>query len=1088
MSKKILFCILLIVLPVSYSFAQSGTDPLHWTKPIQVKGENIFVLGSQFDASGSPGVMRSYQRIFRYDTLETNNLSSTALHGGVDTVSGNGQVDVAAGYFQKDDFEDAVAAWQGPNRTIRVMISHFDSTANMWSATSEMTVPGPVVPFYPIANSSTKERGRIYVKTGHFLGNGLDQFALAYEGADSLIHIQVYSVDNNLNPHLLASVKNDSYDINPPWAKFSIATGDLNGDGIDEIILNGLDINGDYAQVYTKIYELKNSSLASEAKIDDQHPFLISGQTGVTAVNFGSSIGHFKGGSSNEIGLSIVTYKSHYQDANADVLVLSASSDLKNLSLSVEYGALVPGTSSYNGAFSVASGDLIGNGRDELVIADHGSLFDFGYAASTGNAFINMLKANFSSERYDDVVTYDYLGVGDLDQSGHADIVVVKGNWWDTSNGSNVWTNSKEGYDIVGYSVSSDFKTTKTLFDLKQFPTGYEFEPNSLFHYAIALGTFNGDDFKLGAPQHFVENDIIQPLVVLNSPPIHYDILNGTTYDLSGCFSGSGCGFYSNYEQQTSTSVNLQSQTHNDVSGSHGLDISGSVGFSAQESVAPFGVGVQISESISTNFETKLEHTYGHSFSSKNSSAQTTALTIGVKADGIDQIYATTSKYNVWEYPVYDGSDPNPIDYENFISPDTTTGRWYSSSTYQTTNFAPVHEVGNILSYPTYKEALHNPDIDSMIVSPSTGFDISNKGGDHWDLDISKYRQSSLDTTWHSGHIRNINVGYQNKKIIDNVHMNTVTTSISKGFDLRATFGGLIDTLSGADYTVTPYAYRSKEGAIVIDYAVDPDVASNGTQTWWQKEYGHDPDPTFILPWFYDQHASNVKQEQTADIFYSQTNPSPGDTLTITARVRNFSLVDTPTPVSVRFYIGDPNNGGIPMVSTNGDTVVTTTGAVAARTYADARFHWRVPSSMPANILYNGDNVHIYAVIDPENKITEIHKNNDTGWSDLVVPGVATAIEKNPNSQLPTTVKLYPNYPNPFNPTTTIHYVLPKAGNVKLTVYNILGQRVAQLINSRQTAGNHEVRFNASQLSSGVYFYRLRTNSTVKTGKMMLIK
>jgi len=65
---------------------------------------------------------------------------------------------------------------------------------------------------------------------------------------------------------------------------------------------------------------------------------------------------------------------------------------------------------------------------------------------------------------------------------------------------------------------------------------------------------------------------------------------------------------------------------------------------------------------------------------------------------------------------------------------------------------------------------------------------------------------------------------------------------------------------------------------------------------------------------------------------------------------------------------------------------------------------------------------------------------------------------------------------------------LPKAGNVALTVYNVLGQRVAQLVDTRQSAGNHEIRFNASQLSSGVYFYRLQANNVVRTGKMMLIK
>ena len=80
------------------------------------------------------------------------------------------------------------------------------------------------------------------------------------------------------------------------------------------------------------------------------------------------------------------------------------------------------------------------------------------------------------------------------------------------------------------------------------------------------------------------------------------------------------------------------------------------------------------------------------------------------------------------------------------------------------------------------------------------------------------------------------------------------------------------------------------------------------------------------------------------------------------------------------------------------------------------------------------------------------------------------------------------NFPNPFNPATTIRYSLPERTNVRLEVYSITGQRVAVLVNGQQNAGWHVVNFNASHLASGVYFYRLRAGSNVKTFKMTLIK
>ena len=80
------------------------------------------------------------------------------------------------------------------------------------------------------------------------------------------------------------------------------------------------------------------------------------------------------------------------------------------------------------------------------------------------------------------------------------------------------------------------------------------------------------------------------------------------------------------------------------------------------------------------------------------------------------------------------------------------------------------------------------------------------------------------------------------------------------------------------------------------------------------------------------------------------------------------------------------------------------------------------------------------------------------------------------------------NYPNPFNPNTNISFGLPQSSLVQLKVYNLLGQEVASLVDERRNAGNHTVNFDASQLSSGVYIYRLITGSQSITKKMMLIK
>ncbi len=99
-----------------------------------------------------------------------------------------------------------------------------------------------------------------------------------------------------------------------------------------------------------------------------------------------------------------------------------------------------------------------------------------------------------------------------------------------------------------------------------------------------------------------------------------------------------------------------------------------------------------------------------------------------------------------------------------------------------------------------------------------------------------------------------------------------------------------------------------------------------------------------------------------------------------------------------------------------------------------------------------------------------------------------TTTYSQPDEPIAKNFKLQGNYPNPFNPTTTIKYTLPKSTQVELTVYNTLGREVTKLVDQRQAAGFHQATFDASNLSSGVYLFRIQTNSHSKTGKMLFVK
>jgi hypothetical protein len=80
------------------------------------------------------------------------------------------------------------------------------------------------------------------------------------------------------------------------------------------------------------------------------------------------------------------------------------------------------------------------------------------------------------------------------------------------------------------------------------------------------------------------------------------------------------------------------------------------------------------------------------------------------------------------------------------------------------------------------------------------------------------------------------------------------------------------------------------------------------------------------------------------------------------------------------------------------------------------------------------------------------------------------------------------NYPNPFNPTTTITFAVAKTSNVKLTVYDILGNEISKLIDEELSPGSYQINFNAAALTSGVYFYRINAEDYVSVKKMLLLK
>ena len=285
--------------------------------------------------------------------------------------------------------------------------------------------------------------------------------------------------------------------------------------------------------------------------------------------------------------------------------------------------------------------------------------------------------------------------------------------------------------------------------------------------------------------------------------------------------------------------------------------------------------------------------------------------------------------------------------------------------------------------------------------------------------------------------------------------------------------------LGGRRFTDRLYALYPAEGATYDDYAalVGPlvEAAPNGC-----------PNPAGTAPAEAFIEDNNARRPLQRIVFVDNTGGA-GTVRDLTGTVIRFYTTDValsaPVPAA-------PLNRAVSLPSTVTLWWSAPPGAVA--------FHLQV-GNRPLSTLLVNDSTHVFPMFTladlpgTGSYYWRVRAQNAFGawsdWSDTwaFTVGTTTAIDT-AGSGLPTTFQLDPNYPNPFNPSTTIRVGLPVPGKVRVTVYNMLGQRVATLINDRLGAGWYTVPWEASGFSSGVYFYQLEAEGYRETRSMLLVK
>ncbi len=147
---------------------------------------------------------------------------------------------------------------------------------------------------------------------------------------------------------------------------------------------------------------------------------------------------------------------------------------------------------------------------------------------------------------------------------------------------------------------------------------------------------------------------------------------------------------------------------------------------------------------------------------------------------------------------------------------------------------------------------------------------------------------------------------------------------------------------------------------------------------------------------------------------------------------------------------------------------------ISGSTENDSSMVWTIPSIIPAS--------------DYKIRITSVDDGNifDDSDADFTIV-VLTSIEDLAGG-IPDEYELLQNYPNPFNPSTIIYYGLPEESSVRITIYDVLGNEVMVYSEDKQEAGYHNVKFDATELPSGIYLYQLRAGNFIETKKMVLLR
>lgn len=985
--------------------------------------------------------------------------------------------------YDGDGYDEVVMAHQERFRTASWVKLNFPtvSSSNLNLSSNRQDRYGLFS--WPNGTQSPNRDPKLAWAKADFNGDRKEEIVAGFRRFQGELMIQIRTVDlaASSSPHNVSTITaeymvGDFFPLsNNDFEAFDISVGDFDGDGKEDIAFVAIEEIVGQRSVYIQLFEVTPSANLSNWTITPKAKnFILPIPTTANWENIALTSGNYDVNHPNRDAIALaIAYNDNTGGTptmSKRILMIEANGPAGDELSSIVIGAPYVVADEQNGdrpAVSLTSGDLNNDQIDEFVASFDAAFQVFSFTSPTLTPKAQGSGGSVTDNFYQLVDGNAYIAIGDVDWDLQKDLLVVTTD--DDGNSGNPQNFLRTS--VFGINNGLNTFTLKGESELQS--KAYAGASDD-YHFAASFGAIRGGSFNL-RPPHYFQKQVFRPLVVNNSPPYHFDIIGTDTVDLFGCYANgtfaTDCKmFKSTYSTLNSTSTTLETTMTSDWGVSSTLSAAGNIG----------GLGLKAS----------ITGSYGEQFSNSGSNTQTYKVEAHTTAVDDDAIYGTLQTYDMYEYPVFRNGQRvgNVLAMERIGTPLFT---WLTSKSDGAFGMRTSHEPGNLLSYPplaNFDQLAGRQDdaIQNGFASGAVGRLIDQSAnGFNFTMSYSAFSSSSASETQNFGLEVNAGasyygVGLEATGTYNSSEMQTHSSEAEQAVAFSSEMQQVTMTRD-APYTIIPQVIWSQSGAMTLEYAVNIDSSVISTN-FWEQNYSQ-PDLSLIMPWKYDVAkgkdvgpASEDKARLCKSLFIETANFGDGDTMRLRSFIQNYSLVDYVGAVEFQFYLGNPQAGGQLLSDIDGLSILTVTDTFKARNRTYIEFDWKVPSGF--NPSHN-----LYVVIDPNNQITEVHDDNNTGWTPLLSvssdpDGIADAIA-------PLNAKIYPN---PAQERAQIDLELDSPGVLKIQMMDMNGRIISTLYDHMVPAGNFILPVSLNDLPQGMYLIKATHNAQAKVMRLIHIK